>query len=92
MTRYDRSLQCDGKVRYGSRRAARVGRRQGTGTIGHLRIYRCGWCGGYHLGHVRAHALADAELLELAATNPLLAAQLRLEGLLGPLELEVDDG
>lgn len=87
--RYDRALQCAGKVRYTSRRLARIGRRHSP-AAGHLRIYRCGWCDTYHLGHVRPHAIRDAELLELAERDPAAADRMRRADL--GLAEEVADG
>lgn len=80
-----RSLQCEGKTRFATRRAARVGRRNaGAHLVEHLRIYLCRYCRGYHLGHVRVHAVADAQLLELAEVDPEAAHRARLESLYGP--------
>lgn len=77
-----RGLECRDKVRHVDRRSARAARRRRP-DLDRLRVYRCGWCGGYHLGHQDAHraALVNAELLELAEVDPLAVHRARLEAL-----------
>jgi hypothetical protein len=46
---------CEGKVRYQSRRVARIARSQvHPDDHGHLRVYRCHFGAHYHLGHTWA--------------------------------------
>lgn len=49
--RYNRVGQCEGKMKYVTRDEARVARRRVRGRFGTMRVYRCGWCDYYHLGH-----------------------------------------
>jgi hypothetical protein len=50
-----KARSCDGKQRYDTRRAAEGDRfkrmRQTGASPVHLVSYKCGFCGGWHLGH-----------------------------------------
>lgn len=50
-----RRKQCTGKVRHDTQEHALVAVRalvkKYAGNIGHLSPYRCGFCGGWHVGH-----------------------------------------
>lgn len=53
--RHFRRRSCTGKVRYESAQAARYALYCATkryGYTGHMHVYHCGFCGGWHLGHV----------------------------------------
>ncbi len=47
----DPRVQCDGKVRHLSRRAARAARKHYPGGPGHLTVYLCPHCKLFHLGN-----------------------------------------
>ncbi len=51
-----RSKGCANKNRYDTRESAESARRDyghRYGEHGGVRVYRCKWCGGWHLGHDR---------------------------------------
>lgn len=60
-TLYSRATQCDGKVRYGSKRESKLSaRRQMSGTRRNWNVdrrptivYRCPHCDYWHVGHER---------------------------------------
>lgn len=73
----DRRRQCDGKVKFPDRRAARVARqRMGRRTAdGHLAICPCPWCRAFHLGHAwQDPYLVDMRARQQAAADNDLAA------------------
>lgn len=50
-----RRAKCTGKVRHADEAAAKQAiyklTRKMTGALGHMQPYRCGLCGGWHIGH-----------------------------------------
>jgi hypothetical protein len=49
-----RRKRCERKVRHGSAAAgmAAIDRMRGLGRVdGHMSVYRCATCGGWHVGH-----------------------------------------
>lgn len=49
-----RRKSCDGKIRYDTADAASKGRsslNRAKGYQGFMNVYRCSFCGGYHIGH-----------------------------------------
>jgi rubrerythrin len=46
--------QCHAKLRHKSRaKAAKVAKRMGNTLVGRLNVYKCMWCGYYHVGRVK---------------------------------------
>lgn len=52
-----RQASCVGKQRYITKSDARGARRRTPGNGGSLHIYRCTFCGFYHLGHLPVDVL-----------------------------------
>lgn len=51
-----RRKSCEGKRRYESRQEARWWLSRYTaerGYAGHMNVYRCQFCGGWHMGHAK---------------------------------------
>lgn len=55
----DPRVQCEGKVRHVSRRAARSARKHYPSGPGHLTVYVCPHCGFFHLGNAWVHDELD---------------------------------
>jgi hypothetical protein len=60
--------ECHEKVRYLTRKAARLAKKQMPGS-GHLNAYTCGHCGLWHLGHLNPYVRAHARRRRQAASN-----------------------
>lgn len=46
-----REVQCDGKVPFRTKPAAKHARADAERHAGRMDIYRCPWCNFWHLGH-----------------------------------------
>jgi ribosomal protein L32 len=50
-TTYSRTTQCDGKLPYDGKAAAKRAAKRLEQTAGRLIAYHCPHCGAYHVGH-----------------------------------------
>jgi rubrerythrin len=53
MTRGNFERQCHAKLKHKSKaKAAKVAKRMGNTQTGRLNVYKCPWCGYFHVGKV----------------------------------------